>query len=299
VAGGWLVRNWLTFGRPLSTAGSQTLFLTTYDDLFAYGRRFDWSGYVAWGWDNILFSKLQGLNLSAQTFFAVGCVIFLAPFVLLAWRAAATRPESRDLVRPLLWYVVALYGAMALLYTFPGQRGGLFHSTAALWPWLMALAPTGIAIGVEAVARRRAAWNARQATRVFTAGAVVLAILVSVAAGARERDEAPVISEGYREVATVLPAGTTIAVRDPAAFYYQTGLSAIVVPNEPPAGLLAAAAAYDVAYVLLDESTPLPLRPVYTQEESGTELVLLQTWPEFGLKLFCIPSLADNRCEHD
>ncbi|UCG25458.1 MAG: hypothetical protein JSW55_05555, partial [Chloroflexota bacterium] len=41
VMGGWFLHNWSVLGRPLPTAGIQSLYLTTYDDLFAYGRSFN------------------------------------------------------------------------------------------------------------------------------------------------------------------------------------------------------------------------------------------------------------------
>ena len=285
-AGPWLVRNWLVLGRPLSSAGTQTLFLTSYDDLFAFGRHIDAATYLDWGWQAILQSKLQGLSLGLQTLVVIAAAIFLAPFIALAWRAAATRDDSRAFVRPLFWYTLALFLAMTLLYTFPGQRGGFFHSAAALWPWAMALAPTGIAIGVEAVARRRPAWRAEQATVVFSAGAVVLALLLSVAAGARSRSTDDIVSHGYPLVAAVVPAGATIVARDPAGFYFQTGRSAIVVPNDPPAGVLAAADLYGAGYLLLDANHPAALGALYDGAETAPRFQLLEQWPDFGLKLY-------------
>ena len=50
VMGPWFLRNWQAFGAPLPGAGTRTMFLTSYDDMFAYGRPQTLQGYLSWGW---------------------------------------------------------------------------------------------------------------------------------------------------------------------------------------------------------------------------------------------------------
>ena len=57
VMGPWFLRNWMVFGTPLPGAGIRTMFLTTYDDMFAYGRPLTLQSYLEWGWGEILGSK--------------------------------------------------------------------------------------------------------------------------------------------------------------------------------------------------------------------------------------------------
>ncbi|MCB0013298.1 MAG: hypothetical protein KDE34_15410, partial [Anaerolineales bacterium] len=130
--GPWLLRNWRALGRPLTTAGSQTLFLTNYDDLFAYGRQFSLAEYLAWGGGNILSSKLAGLSTALQTFIAICGLVFLTPLIIVAWRQLWRNAETRVRILPLTLYTVLLFVAMSLFFTFPGMRGGLFHSTTAI-----------------------------------------------------------------------------------------------------------------------------------------------------------------------
>jgi hypothetical protein len=83
----WFARNVAVSGRPLPAAGTRTLWLTDYDDLFSYGKALTPQAYLAWGWGNVLRSKLDGLwkNLGQVAF--AGWTIYLAPFGLLgAWR---------------------------------------------------------------------------------------------------------------------------------------------------------------------------------------------------------------------
>ncbi|MCZ7669677.1 MAG: hypothetical protein M5U34_22125 [Chloroflexi bacterium] len=74
-----------------------------------------------------------------------------------------------------------MYGLMILLFTFPGQRGSLLHSSAALWPWSMALAAIGIDFAVDWVADRRPAWRPEPAKRLFAFVFVILVFVVSFA----------------------------------------------------------------------------------------------------------------------
>ena len=141
----WFARNLRVIGRPLSTAGLQTLWLTDYDDLFSYGKPLTLRAYLDWGWDNILRSKLQALWLNAQTVLFVGWMIALAPLGLLgAWRL---RRQAAFRLAGL--YGVLLYLTMSLVFTFPGWRGGMLHSTVALLPALYAAAMEGLDLFVD------------------------------------------------------------------------------------------------------------------------------------------------------
>ncbi|MBN1660847.1 MAG: hypothetical protein JXA93_20800, partial [Anaerolineae bacterium] len=83
----WFVRNWLVSGSPLPGGGLQTLFLTTYDDMFAYGRPLTLDSYLAWGWDEIARSKLLALGQNSVRLWVENFMIVLLPFSALGlWR---------------------------------------------------------------------------------------------------------------------------------------------------------------------------------------------------------------------
>lgn len=275
VMGGWFVRNWMVWQRPLSTAGTQTMFLTTYDDLFAFGRTFDLSHLLSWGWDNILFSRLEAMGLALQTFAVINALIFLLPFVLvgwvyLFWRAQATAP----LLLPTTLYAIVLYSVMTLIFTFPGQRGGLFHSSVALWPWCMALAPIGVQRVVEWIARRAAHWRPQRAGRLFSTLFVGLAFILSVGITLVRRPE-DAATAVYRQFGSQLPNDAVVMVGNPPHFYYHTNLSAISVPNEPIDITLNAARVFDAEYLILDSNVPRPLAALYSKDESHPALSLI------------------------
>ena len=261
----WFVHNIRVTGSPLPTVGTQTMFLTTYDDLFAYGRTFDLSRYLEWGAGNILRSKVNGVWNGVQTLIAVCGLVFLAPFIGIGgW--VRWREGGRDWSRPHHLYTLFLFIAMSLVFTFPGERGGLFHSSVALWPWFMALAPVGIGWSVDKLARRLPHWQPERAKRLFTGLFIGVALIMSAVLGLT-RGSFDLSASYYDEVAEALPDDAAAMVGNAPAFYYHTGHPAYSLPNEPIETVLAAAARYQISYIVLDENHPIPLANLYNESQ--------------------------------
>ncbi|MEM7118074.1 MAG: glycosyltransferase family 39 protein [Chloroflexota bacterium] len=278
VMGGWFWRNWLVFGRPLSTAGTQTIFLTSYDDLFAYGRTMTAADYFAWGWDNILWSKLVALSEAGLLLAAVLSLIFLTPFVI--W--GGWRWRKRPLLRPFFWYGTLLILAMTLLFTFPAGRGSLLHSSVSLWPWFMVLAAAGVNEAIEWRNRRWPPPNPEQTKRVYAGIFVTLALVTTLTIGwLRTPDSGHV--QLFRQIGAELPETAVVMVGNAPGFYYQTGLPAVTVPNEPPDVLLQAAERYGVTHLVLDRDTPWPLLELYQGEAQAVQIELLTTVEDANL----------------
>ena len=281
---GWFWHTWQVTGRPLSTVGTQTIFLTTYNDLFAYGRQFTPADYLAWGWGNIIQSKLQALSLAAQTFIGVTGLTVFTFFFVWAWIKLGRDEEMARFLRPFTWYTPIVFGVMSLLFTFPGQRGSLLHTSTALWPWSMALAAAGIGFAVDWMAARLSHWQPERAKPLFASMFVVVVFVISMAVSLRQplrQEEAAV----YRQIGALLPAEAVVMTGDSPGFHYQTDLAAIVTPNEPPAGMLAAARRYHADYLLLDENRPPPLDELYVGTTTLPELTLMRQF-QGGFKLY-------------
>jgi len=278
VMGPWFWRTYQLIGRPMSTVGTQTIFLTTYDDVFSYGRQFTLGSYLDWGWGNILRSKLAAMSLAAQTFVAVTGLTVFTLFFVWAWVRLGRAERTKRFLRPFTWYTFVLYGAIIFVFTFPGQRGSLLHSSTALWPWSMALAALGIDIAVDWIAARRSAWRPEPAKRLFAAAFVVLVFVVSFAVSTRQplqQEQAAI----YRQVKEVVPPGSVVMTGDPPGLYYHTRLPAIATPNEPPEVLLQVAEQFHAGYLLFDADHPTPLDALY---EEKTSLPQLQKVHDFG-----------------
>jgi Dolichyl-phosphate-mannose-protein mannosyltransferase len=279
----WFIRNWQLIGAPLSGAGTATLFLTSYDDVFAYGRPLTLGSYLAWGWDAILRSKGEALLLNLQRLWVETLLIFLLPFTLLGlWRLRLNR-----LLWPFFLYAPLLFAAMTLAFTFPGVRGGLFHSGGALLPFLFAAAGPGLEAALHGATRWFRSWQVRRAWPVFSAGLVVLAVLLSVWAlwragvlvttgghGWNER------GAGYGEIGQWLAEegmadpGTVVMVGDAPGFSWHTGHLSIAVPNEPLDTVLAVADRYGARYLVLDSFRPRTTDALYNGLETHPRLAL-------------------------
>ena len=77
-------------------------------------------------------------------------------------------------------------------------------------------------------------------------------------------------------------------VGDPAAFWYQTGRQATVVPNEGVETVLEVAERYTIDYLLLEADHPAPLDGLHAGREEHPRLRLAKAWPEQHTVLYAI-----------
>lgn len=271
IMGGWFWRMYRLTGSPMSTIGTQTIFLTNYNDLFAYGRSFNLASYLDWGFGNILRSKAQAASMGLQTFVAVTGLTVFTIFMVWAWIKLARDKRTKLFLRPFTWYTLLLYSIMIFIFTFPGQRGSLFHSSAALWPWSMTLAAIGIDFAVDWIAVRRSAWRPEPAKRLFAVVFVILVFVVSFAVSGSPQTQIEQAAI-YRAVSEAVPPGSVIMTGDPPGMYYHTRLPSVATPNEPPEMLPVVAAQFGVDYLLFDADRPPPLAELYEEKVSLLEL---------------------------
>ncbi len=279
----WFLRNWAVIGAPLSASGSQTLWLTTYDDLFSYGRELSLRTYLAWGWGNILRSKLEALWINTQTVIAVLGMVFLVPLVVVGgWRL-----RKHPLYHLAAWYAGLLLVAMTFVFTFPGPRGGLFHSAGVLLPFIFTAALVGLDVAIEWAATRRRRWDASAAKKVFGLGLVALALLVSGFVFCRAAAQPTPSQTGYavygqlvdwlndrRQIEQVVMLG------DPPGYWYAGGGPSIMLPNEPVETVLAVADRYGARYLVLDGNRPGSMAQLYAADVSHPRLLTVYTFSD-------------------
>ena len=277
----WFYRNWRETGGLLG-GGLQTLFLRDYDELFSYGRELSFASYLEWGGAAILQSKLQALWFGVQNLIAVNLMIFLTPFAVCGLWARRKRVE----LLPFALYAVLLYVTMTLLFTFPGMRGGLFHSSTALLPWLFAAAACGLREFVRFMSARRASWDTVSAYRFFAVAYVLLAACLSGVlfwnkVAGRSGPDGPWNEQNvvYNEVGDWLAQhgqdGAPVLVNNAPAFYYFVHRPALSIPNEAPDTVVEAGRRYGAGFLILEADHPRPLRGLYRGQEAvaGLELV--------------------------
>jgi 4-amino-4-deoxy-L-arabinose transferase-like glycosyltransferase len=285
----WFVRNLNVIGAPLSSAGTQTIWLCHYDELFTYGQRFDLNHLLACG--NVLMTRVNGVTSGAVHWLAEAGIIFLAPLIIIGlWR------ERRQRVfQAALWYALLLFISMTLVFTYAGDRGGLFHSTGALLPFFYAAAPIGLDAVIDWIAQRRRSWDAATAKKVFSMAFVVYAVLLSFfvyrgrVIGTDWGD--PIWNQSDRVYAAIGQwlrdrgeRDPIVMVNNPPGFTYQTGLRSIVVPYGNLDDLLQAARQFGARWLALDANRPEALAEQYRDPPGGQGLKLRQ---EFAtVKLF-------------
>ncbi len=248
--GPWFVRNLIEIGTPLPLGGAQAMWYLSYDDLFNYPPGASLGDFTA---QAFIDSRWTAFVSNLQTFIAVEGLIVLAPLLLLAlWNR-----RREPFLRGVLWYALGLHILMTLIFPFAGYRGGLLHSSVALFPWWMALGVAGLDDLVDWIAVRRRTWNPRSAKWVFSVGLVALALVLSwnIAVPNRVEESTPGL---YQRVRDVLPDDARVVVNDPPEFYYHTGLSALVLPNAPVETLLDLAENYHATHVLI-QGTAVPV----------------------------------------
>jgi len=261
-----------------------TLWLTNYDDLYSVGKELSWRTYLAWGWGNILYAKLHAAWINFQRLWAEDLMIFLLPFAAIgAWRL-----RRRLEFLPALIYAPLLYAAMTLAFTEPGWRGGWFHSSVALLPFLYAAAIEGLDALVGWVAKLRRTWDVVQARRVFSAGLVVLAVLLSaylysdrVLGGRQDVPPWNQRDQIYPRLVAWLdehaPPEAVVLVNSPPTFYYFSERHCLAVPNGDVETLLTVARRYGGDVLVLDRNRPGPLAALYAGELSDPRVELWAT----------------------
>ncbi len=247
----WFARNIAVIGAPLPTGGTQAIWFTSYDDIFNYPADAGLHALAEGSAGALLAARWQALVQNLGTFIAVEGMVALGPLMLVAlWRR-----RRAPFLRAFWLYAIGLHLAMTLLFPFPGMRGGLLHSAAALLPWWAALAATGLDDAVDWAARRRRSWHPALARRVFSAALVVFVVVFSLylALPRRVTDDIPPF---FPYLAGLLPPDARVMANDPAQLYYFTGLGGVVIPNEQASVIPEVARRYGVRYLLLEEVTP-------------------------------------------
>ena len=258
----WFVRNVQVMGTPLPVGGTATMWLRGYNELVSYPPDMSLVNFLNWGWANILASRWEAFTNNLGTFVAVEGLVVLAPLIVVS----LIRRWRQPLILPVALYAVALHLTMTLAFAYPGYRGGLFHSAAALIPWWMVLGVLGLDDVVAWIARRRRTWRPVQARRVFTAGIVGVAVILTVmsVAGRWGRNG----GSSYTVLGEILPADAVVMINDPAALYYHAGRAGIVVPEAGPEGVRALVARYHVTHVVLDQNRTASLDDLYAGREA-------------------------------
>lgn len=273
----WFARNLAAFGQVLAPGGSRMLWLTSYDQIFAYPADFlTWEHWLASGWQAILRVRSWAFGLNLATLLVVQGGVFLFPLALIGgWRL-----RYDPLMRLALFAWLVIFALMTLVFPFAGARGGYFHASAAFQPMLWALVPPGLEKVLQAGQRYRR-WEVERARPVFRFGLLLLACLLTGMALFLRLPTWNAEAQTYRQVAALLVEagarpGDVVIVSNPPGFYLVSGLAAIAVPDGDSRTILRLAQRYGASYLILEEgSLPQGLVSLYRSQVLPPGLVLL------------------------
>ncbi len=214
IGGAWFARD-LSLGAGDLLARS--MLLTDYQQFFRIEPPTAAQFFGAF--PSVLAAKLGALGMNAAA-------AILAFFVIFGPLAAVSSRRLRTLPHVSAWasLLVVVFLAQSLLFTLHSTRGSYFHSLAAFFPFGIALAAAG---AERALARRGAS-----VTRLWVAGAMVLAVIMSVGAVV-EWDATFNAGVRVRTAALdAIPPGPFMAI-DAAAWRSIAGRPVIVTPAQP------------------------------------------------------------------
>lgn len=276
----WFGRNWLVVGAPLPAAGTQAIWLANYDELFSYGRELSARTFLADGLEPVLAGRWWAFTVNLQTVLAVwGMVVLLPLAVVGGWQQ-----RRLPLVRLNVVYALLLFATMTLVFAFPGVRGGLFHSGAALLPFLYGAAAVGLDAAVAWLAARRRHWRVQTARQVFAVGLLALAVALSGVVyypRVLKNNAWNSADAAYPEIANWVAThhpGAVVMIGNPPAYRYHGGGLSVVAPNENLAVTRQAARQYGATLLVLDANRPAPLAEVYANPAAQSGLKLAHTF---------------------
>lgn len=256
----WWLRTLAVTGALLPVGGLDTAFMRSYDAIANYPPGASLEQFLSWGIGNIVQSRLWALSVNIGRFIGEQGMIALTPLMLYgAWRK-----RREPILSGFLLYAPSLFVLMTFVFAFPGARGGLFHSGAALMPFWAALGAVGLHDLLVYLAPRRK-WRLNQAKIVFGGALAGWAVLLSLMVLINQRQTWN--NSGARYRALGLPREAVVMINDPSALYYFTGAMGVVLPNAPPEVISDLAARYGVTHVVLDRDYPKPMEALWLRQD--------------------------------
>lgn len=279
VMGPWFARNITIFGSPVPPGGGRVLWLTNYNDTFAFpAGQVNMAAWLEAGWGEALKVRLWALRMNLLNAFAAQGGILLFPFILIGyWRY---RHDLRARLVATGWLILLV--VMVLVFPLAGARGSFFHAGAAFQPFWWALAPLGLSHMIDRLYNRNIL-TAKYAGTVFQGFLVLISLLLSMVIvqvrilGPGWQPE----EELYVKVEQILTdhgaeLDEIAIVRNPAGYYIVSGRPTIVMPPGGPDTILALARHYGASYFVLEPGGILQeYKQLYEQQSvyAGLEFV--------------------------
>ncbi len=261
----WWLRQIRVTGTVFPGGGAKTALFLGYDDMFAFDRATTAARFFHDGFGAFARGRFTALVANGAELASIFQVVLLP---MAAYVYATLPPDRRARVRGAAFYAVALFAVMTLVTPYPAHFGSLYRSSAALLPFVAALAPAGAA----AAARRYARFRGHEplaAARVI--GWAFALSFVGLAAVYHARETGLLASDAepwntrldaYLAIGKYIDAQSpgdampraAVLTTNPPAFTVATGHPAAMAPTDGPLATLHAADFYGARYLVLESN---------------------------------------------
>jgi hypothetical protein len=274
----WYVRNYSVFGSIMAPGGDRILWLTNYNDTFAFpASRVNMEAWLQTGWNEALKTRLWALRLNLMNTLGAQGGILLFPFILLGLWQVKDQTQMRLAVTG--WGILLF--VMTLFFPFAGARGGFFHAGAAFQPFWWSVAPLGLDRLTDWIRRRD--WLDDRAYTVFRGALIGICVLLTgtivwlrILKTGWQTESQPYLAIEQVLLAQDAQHDELIIVRNPVSYYIQTGRSAIVLPTGGVEAVLALAQHYEVSYFALEPGGVLEeYQTLYDNSENHSSIIFI------------------------
>jgi hypothetical protein len=284
----WLIHNLIATGQLFPGGGTKTLFMREYNDFFSYNRELDLAYLLnlkdpspTWGIGQLIGSRFEALLLNLLVVARITLFVFTPFFILGLFSrqvpdealpvASLKKPGTlwrRAEMLPFIVYLILLYLAMSLAFTFPSTRGSLFHSSGGLVPFVLAFTIAGLDLTAKLVSRKnpkRAVNRANGYNGIMVVIIIIGTLFLGIAPAGTWDDTT---YEQMKDIAAVLDqrgAKPTDVIMHPdaPAYYYVTRRPSISFSNESIETNLEIMRRYKAKYVVLvPDNTPASFKPM-------------------------------------
>jgi hypothetical protein len=250
----WWTRQLATFGSISPTASSgAALWLRNMAEWNSITANPNPAQFFAQGWPAILESRFLGLVAAIGNFAVIDGSVVLVPLIV----AGAWIYRRRVEFQPWILQAFLVFAAATIIYPVHVPGGAFIHSAIGLESHAYILALAAIEAIVIAIARRRPAWNPKQAVPLFVGAAVFFVVLtapvyaLAVVRTWRDSAEPRLKLAGEMDSLGVKPDDRLLTI-DAAGFKYWTGRPGVVTPDDPIETIEAVARAYQTRWMILE-----------------------------------------------
>jgi 4-amino-4-deoxy-L-arabinose transferase-like glycosyltransferase len=248
----WFARQLAVFGSLTPSAASgRILWITDYRQLWSVTDPPTIQAFLAQGLGPLIASRVGGFVAAVGLFVLFPLAAVLAPFAVIGgWMR---RRDKR--FAPFFLYAALLFAASGLFFAIHVPYGTFIHSAVGLLPHTFVLAALGIEAAAVWLARRRAGWQERRASVMFSSVAVVVALIaagVQTSIAVRQWDHDQNVRTAVAAPLVAADPADRVMSGDSGAYNYLFERAGVVTPDDPLPVIEQTARAYDIRWLALE-----------------------------------------------